>query len=114
LNIFKRKEKETDIEKIQRLTAEEPLDCDVCKKSVYLTAGLIPPGVVTDLPEAKVYTICGFCQRRLGLTAAESGFLYHEIRDGHAHVDIERIKKLIAEEEATQASQSPGRGAGGD
>lgn len=77
-----------------------PVICDVCKKPVHLTASLIPPGVVLDYSKGKAYSICGFCQYRLELKATEAGFLIHGIKDGHGYVDLDRIERLIKEEEA--------------
>jgi len=88
-----------DIRKLFRKPKKEstPLFCDVCKQSVY--SATTPPGAVIDYRKGKTYTICGSCQSRLELMATESGTLIHGIKDGHGYVDLDRIERLIKENE---------------
>jgi hypothetical protein len=71
--------------------------CDLCGKSVYLTAELTPLGVYVGYSEGKIYTVCGFCQYRLGLKATKEGFLYHETRNGKSVVDMDKFHQAINE-----------------
>lgn len=50
--------------------------CDICGKSVLLSAELIPPAVLIDYNDVEIKTVCGYCQFRLGLVANDKGFIY--------------------------------------
>lgn len=75
----------------------DPLICDVCRKFVYLTAEVPPPGVAIDYHRNKVYVVCGFCQFRLGLSDTESGVLFNAIKDGYGYIDVDRIETMSME-----------------
>jgi hypothetical protein len=58
---------------------------------------VVPPGIVIDYRNAKIYIVCGNCQLLLELQATESGILIHNIVEGtgYGFVDLDRIEKLI-------------------
>jgi len=59
----------------------------------------VPPGVVIDYENAKVYMVCGTCQLLLDLRSTESGILIHNKveKTGYGFVDLDRVEKLISE-----------------
>jgi len=78
----------------------EPLFCDICSKSVYVTPEFVPPlplpiphGAVIDYNRGKVYLVCGTCQLKLGLEATEAGLPIHEIKEGYGYVDLDRLRR---------------------